>query len=195
MLNVHPSLLPRWRGPAPIERAIMAGDDLTGVSVMRVTAGLDSGPVCAQVRERILPEDSYGSLASRLQRLGGEVLIRTLDDSPACAEQDDSLASYAEKISPQDRKLDSARPAAALERVVRALTPHIGAHMELGDGTLLGVRLARACCSGGIPVGVLSRDGARPVLGCAEGALELLVVKPPGRREMSGEDWLRGLRR
>jgi methionyl-tRNA formyltransferase len=196
MLNVHPSLLPRWRGAAPVERAMMAGDAQTGVSIMRVTAGLDSGPVCAQGVEPIAPDDNYASLAARLQVLGGTLLVSVLDQRPECTEQDDALASYAEKITPRDRMLDPARPAPELERAVRALTPHIGAHVGLGDGSLLGVRAVRAVPGGGSAApGELSLDGRLPVLACAEGALELLVVQPAGRREMSGEDYLRGHRR
>jgi methionyl-tRNA formyltransferase len=191
LLNVHPSLLPRWRGAAPIERAIMAGDVRTGVSIMRVTAGLDSGPVCAATEEPIAPEDSYGSLAPRLARLGGELLVSTLDERPECGDQDDSLATYAEKITPQDRRLDPSRPADELGRTVRALSPHIGAHLELADGTPLGVRTARATPDGP-PPGELSLAGPLPVLGCTPGGLELIAVQPPGRREMSAEDWLRG---
>lgn len=193
MLNVHPSLLPRWRGAAPIERAIMAGDERTGVSIMHVTAGLDSGPVCMQAEEVIGPEENYGTAAPRLAELGGELLIRTLDERPQCAEQDEALATYADKIGAADRQLDPGRAAEELERVVRALTPHIGAYIELTDGTPLGVSAARAL-QDGPPPGRLSLDGPTPVLGCAEGGLALLVVKPPGRREMRGEDWLRGLR-
>jgi len=195
MLNVHPSLLPRWRGAAPVERAIMAGDERTGVSIMRLTAGLDSGPVCLQQAEPIAPRDTYGALAGRLQALGGELLTRALDDPPPCAEQDPALATYAEKITASDRLLDPSRPAVELDRVVRALMPHIGAHVELPDGRRLGVREARALPAGGPPPGVVSLQGARPVLGCAQGALELLAVQPPGRRPMSGEAYLRGLRR
>jgi methionyl-tRNA formyltransferase len=194
MLNVHPSLLPRWRGAAPIERAIMAGDGETGVSIMQVTAGLDSGPVYLQGSEPIGPQDTYGTLAARLEELGGGLLVRVLDDPPAPTLQDDSQATYAEKITAQDRRLDPGMPAEELERVVRALTPHIGALLELGDGSLLGIREARAV-NEGPPPGELSLDGPFPVLGCARGALELLVVHPPGRRPMSGEDYLRGLRR
>ncbi len=195
MLNVHPSLLPRWRGAAPIERAIIAGDEVTGVSIMRVTVGLDNGPVCAQASEPIRHDDTYGSLAPRLQRLGGELLVRTLEGSPSCVDQDESLATYAEKISSADRRLDPSKPAGELERVVRALTPHIGAHVRLDDGTRLGVRQARVLAPGGPPRMGVSLDGLRPVLGCADGALELVVVQPPGRRPMSGEDFLRGRRR
>ena len=193
MLNVHPSLLPRWRGAAPVERAIMAGDEQTGVSIMRVTAGLDSGPVCAQATEPIRPDDTYGTLAARLEVLGAELLVRTLDTLPPCAGQDEAGATYASKIEPTDRELDPSRPAAELERVVRALTPHIGAYVVLEDDSRLGVSAAHVLVEGPAP-GVVSFAGSRPVLGCAQGALELVTVQPPGRRPMSGEDYLRGRR-
>ena len=194
MLNVHPSLLPRWRGAAPIERAIIAGDERTGVSIMRMTEGLDSGPVCLQEQEPIGPADTYGSLAARLEVLGGELLVKALDERPPCAEQDDTRVTYAEKIAAEDRKLDPSRSPTELERAVRALNPHIGAQVELPDGTLLGVYAARPLPTGPAP-GTVSLDGAAPVLGCVGGGLALLSVKPPGRAEMSGEAWLRGLRR
>jgi methionyl-tRNA formyltransferase len=193
MLNVHPSLLPRWRGAAPIERAIMAGDAQTGVSIMRLTAGLDSGPVCLQAVEPIGPEDTYGTLSARLQRIGGGLLVRALDERPEFVEQDESGATYADKLGPEDRRLDPSRPAAELGLVVRALSPHVGAYVEPAVGERLGVKEA-AVVESGPPAGTLSLAGARPVLGCAVGALELLVVQPPGRRAMSGEDYLRGLR-
>ncbi|HEX5593338.1 MAG TPA: methionyl-tRNA formyltransferase [Solirubrobacterales bacterium] len=194
ILNVHPSLLPRWRGAAPIERAIMTGDERTGVSIMQLTEGLDSGPVCAQTSEPIAAEDTYGSLAARLEDLGADLLVRALDESPPYIEQDEALATYATKIGPEDRLLDPARRAVELERTVRALTPHIGAHVGMEDGERLGVRSA-AVLDSGPPAGELSLDGPRPVLGCAEGALELLVVQPPGGRPMNGEDYLRGRRK
>jgi methionyl-tRNA formyltransferase len=192
ILNVHPSLLPRWRGAAPIERAMMAADDRTGVSIMRLTEGLDSGPICAQEQEPIGPRDTYGTLAERLERLGGELLVRALDQRPACRDQDEALATYAEKITAADRKLDPSSAPSALERAVRALAPHIGAKVELADGEQLGVWEARAggC---GPPPGTISLDGPVPVLGCVGGGLELLVVQPPGRRAMRGEEFLRGL--
>ena len=114
LLNVHPSLLPRWRGAAPVERAIMAGDDGTGVSIMRLTAGLDSGPVCLAGAAPIGAQDTYGSLAGRLQTLGGELLVRALDElargtALEFAEQDERRATYAEKIGPEDRLLTGAR--------------------------------------------------------------------------------------
>jgi methionyl-tRNA formyltransferase len=193
-VNVHPSLLPRWRGAAPIERAIMAGDEVSGVSIMEMTAGLDSGPICSQQTESIRAQDTYGTLASRLQMIGGELLVGTLAARPACTAQDESLATYAQKIVPEDRELDPARSATDLERVVRALTPHIGAHVRLEDGTWLGVSEARVWDAGGPPPGMISFEGTRPVLGCAQGSLELVTVRPAGRRPMSGEDFLRGRR-
>jgi methionyl-tRNA formyltransferase len=196
ILNVHPSLLPRWRGAAPIERAIMAGDQLTGISIMRLTEGLDSGPVCRQVQEPIGPSDTYGSLAARLQGLGGELLIAALDHRPQFAEQDEALATYAEKLTAADRRLDHERPAAELERIVRALNPHVVATVALADGSSLGVWEARTSAPGepAPPAGELSFEGPLPVLGCSQGALELAVVQPPGRRAMTGADYLRGLR-
>lgn len=194
MLNVHPSLLPRWRGAAPIERAIMAGDEITGVSIMRLTAGLDSGPVCAQSREPIAPDDTYGTLAERLMTLGGQLLTASLGARYECHEQDEALATYADKLTADDRLLDSQRSAVELERVVRALAPHIGAAVNLHDGTRLGVWEARASTASGPPPGEIEARGAVPVLGCAEGNLELLVVQPPGRRAMAGADYLRGRR-
>jgi methionyl-tRNA formyltransferase len=200
MLNVHPSLLPRWRGAAPIERAIIAGDDRTGVSIMRLTAGLDSGPVCAQVTEPIGPEDTYGTLSARLEVLGGDLLVEALDRRPDCTPQDEALATYADKLTPEDRLLDPSRPASELERRVRALSPHIGAAVELPDGRRLGVWEARVIDETHPPdpaapaAGEISLDGVRPVLGCATGALELVKVQPPGKRPMAGEDFLRGLR-
>jgi methionyl-tRNA formyltransferase len=199
ILNVHPSLLPRWRGAAPIERAIKAGDSTTGVSIMELTAGLDSGPVCLEESEPIGPEDTYGSLAQRLQRIGGELLVRALDESPPCAEQDEARVTYADKITAADRQLDPSRPAEELERTVRALTPHIGAYVALADGTPLGVREARVGPprdggAGETQPGAISLDGPLPVLATADGTLELVVVQPAGKRPMPGGDYLRGLR-
>ena len=206
LLNVHPSLLPRWRGAAPIERAIIAGDERTGVSIMRLTAGLDSGPVCLRTAEPIASEDTYGSLAVRLQEAGGELLVRVLDliasgAPPAFIEQNEVGVTYAEKILPEDRLLDPARTAAELERVVRALYPHIGARVELADGKLLGVRRARVAVAeipGEAPEtspGALAAVGSPPtrlLYGASDHALELLEVQPPGARAMDAEAYLRG---
>lgn len=191
LLNVHPSLLPRWRGAAPVERAIMAGDDETGVSIMRVTEGLDAGPVCLQRPVPIQPDDTYGSLASRLQEVSAELLVEALSGPRRFVEQDGARATYAEKIAPEDRVLDPARPAPELERVVRALTPHIGARAEVPGGMVLGVCDAAALAQGP-PQGELALQDGRLLLGCASGALELRVVQPPGGRPMPAADFVRG---
>jgi methionyl-tRNA formyltransferase len=203
ILNVHPSLLPRWRGAAPIERAIMAGDEITGVSIMRLTAGLDSGPVCLAEEEPIHPDDTYGSLAERLQELGAQLLLRALRDSPPFHEQPEEGVTYAEKITSEDRLLDPRRPAVELERTVRALQPHVGARVALSDETLLGVHRAallgcrQAAASGSgdgspeAPPGVFTHEG-RLLLACSTGVLELLVVQPPGGRAMDAGAYLRG---
>jgi methionyl-tRNA formyltransferase len=196
VLNVHPSLLPRWRGAAPIERAIMAGDERTGVSIMRLTAGLDSGPVCLAAPEPITPQDTYGTLAERLQSLGGELLVRALDEQPACTEQEEAGVTYAEKLGAEDRLLRGDRSATQSERVVRALAPHIGAAVMIDGDQRLGVweAVARPARDGDPSSGQLGLDGAVPLLGCSEGALELTVVQPAGRRAMAGDAFLRGRR-
>ena len=192
ILNVHPSLLPRWRGAAPLERAIMAGDAQTGVSIMRLTAGLDAGPVCLAASEPIEPGDTHGTLAQRLQGLGADLLIRALDERPPFTEQPADGVTYAEKISAADRTLDPAAPAVVQERVVRALRPHIGARVDLGAEGMLGVHAARALAPGtGGPAGVLTADGDRLLYG----DLQLLEVQPPGRRAMPAPAWLRGRER
>jgi methionyl-tRNA formyltransferase len=193
IFNVHPSLLPRWRGAAPVERAIMAGDAETGVSIMRLTEGLDSGPVCLRAAEPILPGDDYGTLSARLQELGGELLVRALDERPPWIEQDEAGVTYAHKIEPADRALDPTRTPAELERTVRALRPHIGARIPLPGGGFLGVT---ATAPGGptlAPAGGRVRtDGERLLLDCRGGALELTEVQPPGGRPMPAQAWLRG---
>ncbi len=195
LLNVHPSLLPRWRGAAPIERAIMAGDERTGVCVMRLTAGLDSGPVALCEEVPIGPEDDYEALAGALAERGGELLVRALDAAAAgdleFAEQDEAAATYAEKIEPAERRLDPERPASELAAKVRALTPHVGAYLETGGGERLGVRRARAVEAGPAP-GEVWAEGDAILVGCAAGALRLEVVQPPGGKPMPTDAFLRG---
>jgi len=197
LLNVHPSLLPRWRGAAPIERAMMAGDSRTGVSVMAVTAGLDSGPVALREEIAIGAEDDFEGLSGKLSSLGGEMLVEALDllerGELDFAEQDDSDATYAEKIEPAERRLDPGRPAAELARTVRALTPHVGAYLELGDDNRLGVRRARAV-DVGVKQGEMKAEWGALLLGCGRGALRLEVVQPPGGKPMAADAYLRGHR-
>ena len=195
ILNVHPSLLPRWRGAAPIERAIMAGDRCTGASVMRLSAGLDSGPLALQEETPIGPEDDFEALAAKLAALGGELLVGALDLSAEgrleLEEQDEEEATYAEKIAPAERRLDPSRPAVELARVVRALTPHIGAFLEISGGGRLGVRRARPV-DVGVKTGDVRAEWGALLLGCGRGALRLEVVQPQGGKPMSVDAYLRG---
>jgi methionyl-tRNA formyltransferase len=195
MLNVHPSLLPRWRGAAPIERAMMAGDANTGVCVMRLAEGLDSGPVALCEETAIDPGEDFGALSARLAVLGGDLLVRALDlqaeGALSFAEQDEDGVTYAEKIEAGERRLDPERPAAELAAKVRALTPHVGAYLELPGGDRLGVRQAMAVEADLNPGTLAERDGAL-LLGTGTGALQLDVVQPAGGKPMSAADYLRG---
>ena len=208
MLNVHPSLLPRWRGAAPIERAIDAGDEETGVSIMRPVAEMDAGPVCLARRVPIRADDDFGTLSGRLQRLGGELLVEALDSRPAFRDQPTEGVTVAAKVTAEDRRLEPAAPAAALERRVRALSPHVGAFVELGNGKrlqVLGARVREPAAreeerepgahldAGGRPAaGALRVSDGRLLFGCVDGALEILTVKPPGGRAMEAAAYVRG---
>ena len=171
ILNVHPSLLPRWRGAAPLERAMMAGDALTGVSIMRLVAELDAGPVYAQKAEPILPSDDYGTLSRRLQDVSVELLAQVLAERPAPTPQPEDGVTYADKLTAEDRTLDLTRPPEENVRIVRALHPHIGARIALPDGSFLGVEEA----------------GIGP-----DGAFAPVTVRPAGGRPMPYADYVRG---
>jgi len=201
MLNVHPSLLPRWRGAAPVERAIMAGDERTGVCIMRLTEGLDSGPVALREELAIGPAEDYGSLAERLAEVGGGLLVEALDRHVAgeltYEEQAEDGVTYAEKIEPGDRRVDPGRPAREEARRIRALTPHVGAFAELDDGERLGLRDASAVeepGEGGVPApgAFAAGPGGELLLGCAQGFLRIDRVQPAGGKWMAAADYLRG---
>jgi methionyl-tRNA formyltransferase len=187
ILNVHPSLLPRWRGAAPIERAIMARDPKTGVCVMRLTAGLDSGPVALRAEVDLGDDEDYGALAPRLADLGGDLLVEALDlladGTLEFTEQDEADVTYAEKISPEDRRLDLTQSAEDLAAKVRALTPHIGAFLEIEGGERLGVREAHA---------VDADSEGDLLIPAGQGLLRLDIVQPAGGKAMAAADYLRG---
>ncbi len=171
-LNVHPSLLPRWRGAAPVERALMAGDAETGVTIIKLVTELDAGPIAAQERFAIAPEDDAGSVYDRAVDVAVDLLDRVLrEPEPAFLDQDGE-PTYAAKITADDRRLDLGRPTRELVDRVRALSPHIGARAELH----------------GRPLTIWSAREAD------DGSLELLEVQPDGGRRMTYEAWLRGLR-
>jgi methionyl-tRNA formyltransferase len=199
MLNVHPSLLPRWRGAAPIERAMMAGDQETGVCVMRLVAGLDSGPVALRRSLAIAVDEDFESLSGRLADLGGELLVEALDLETRgqiewTGQSEDGL-TYAEKIESVERRIDSGMAVCPVNDLVRALTPHIGAFIELDGGERLAVRSAKPAGEGiqaGLAAGQFAADDGRLFFGCADGALELLYVQPAGGKAMDAASYLRG---
>jgi methionyl-tRNA formyltransferase len=175
-LNVHPSLLPRWRGAAPVERAIMAGDVETGVTIHRTTADLDAGPIAGQRSFPIGPEDDAGIVYAQAARVAVELLDDVLPQ-PRFRPQPEEGATYAEKIGPADRELHWSWPAEKTVNRVRALSPHIGARGVVRGRSLI-VWRARA-----------AEPGAMLVVG----DVELLEVQPEGGRRMTGAEWLRGL--
>jgi methionyl-tRNA formyltransferase len=192
LVNVHPSLLPRWRGAAPIERAIEAGDEETGVTIMKPTAELDAGPIAVQRAEPVRARDDYGSLSARLAALAGELLVEALDLEPSFREQPTTGVTYADKIAPEDRWLDPSLTADLLERRVRALRPHIGSYVELPWDERLGVtRAALSTDTGPSPGELVAADGVL-LYGTATAALELCEVHPAGKRPMDAESWIRG---
>ena len=191
-LNVHPSLLPRWRGAAPIERALMAGDEETGVTIIELVPELDAGPIAAQRALALTPEDDFGTVSARAGELATELLEEALPE-PTLRPQPAEGVTYAEKIGPEDRLLDPTHTAPENERVVRALHPHIGARIAREDADPLRVTAAAICphVEDVAPGRLAERDG-RLLWGCAEEALELLEVQPPGGRPMEAAAFLRG---
>jgi methionyl-tRNA formyltransferase len=195
-VNVHASLLPRWRGAAPIAHAILGGDRETGVTLMQGTASLDRGPVIASVTTPIEPDETAGELTERLARLGGALLERELPaylaESTQPVPQDESRATWAPKLTTADGELRLSEPADALARRVRAMTPEPGAWTTF-NGQRLGVLRATVAGGRGVQHGTLElRDGVPHVAGGA-GWLRLDEVRPAGKRAMSGADWARGL--
>jgi methionyl-tRNA formyltransferase len=176
-LNVHPSLLPRWRGAAPVERAIMAGDAESGVTIHRTTAELDAGPIAAQRSFSIGADDDAGSVYAKAGALAAELLEDVLE-APDFHPQPEEGATYAERLTAADRELDWDRPTEALLNQIRALSPHIGARGVVDGRTLTVWRAAPAQAESKLTAG----------------GLELLEVQPEGKRRMTGEEYLRGLR-
>ena len=171
-LNVHPSLLPRWRGAAPVERALMAGDVETGVTIIRLVKELDAGPIAAQESFAIAPDDDAGAVFAKAAELTVSLLDAVLSDPEPAFREQDGEPTYAAKITAQDRWLDLDRPPNELVDHVRALSPHIGARAEL-HGRSVTVWQAQVA---------------------DDGAFEPVEVQPDGGRRMAYDAWLRGLR-
>ena len=176
-LNVHPSLLPRWRGAAPVERALMAGDTETGVTIHQTTPELDAGPVAAQRAFPVGAEDDSGAVYDRAAQVAIELLDQVLP-SPSFEPQTVEGVTYAEKIRPVDRDIDWSQPVEQTVNRVRALSPHIGARADVGGRQIIVWRARPAT-----PDSVLAVAG-----------VELVEVQPEGRRRMTAGEYLRGLR-
>lgn len=195
-VNVHASLLPRWRGAAPIPAAIAAGDAETGVTIMRMDVGLDTGPTLAARATPIGPDNTTESLTGQLAEMGAELLIQTL---PAYCSgqsipqtQNEALATYAPQLKKEDGHLDFGRPAPELERRVRALFPWPGA-FALWEGQPLKILHAEVTDARDQPGTVLDTPRG-PAVACGESALRLIQIQPPGKRPMPAADFARGTR-
>jgi methionyl-tRNA formyltransferase len=191
-LNIHPSLLPRWRGAAPIQRAIMAGDGKTGVSIMQVAEGLDSGPILLSETVPIAPKTTAGDLHDDLATRGAGLMLKALDGlaegSLKAIPQPEAGVTYAAKIGPADQRIDWRKDAGEIERQVRALAPMPGAWFEL-EGKRVKLRAAEVIDGNGSPGTVIDdRFG----VACGSGALRLLKVQREGKAVMDGEAFLRG---
>jgi methionyl-tRNA formyltransferase len=193
-VNAHASLLPRWRGAAPIQRAILAGDRETGITIMRMAEGLDTGPMLAVQTTPIGDADTAGSLHDRLAGMGAALLVETVEnlvaDRAEAATQDDALATYATKIEKAEGRIDWGAPAGAIHRQVRAFAPVPGAFFDLaGERIKLLAAAPEADCDGDAPGAVLD-DGL--LVACGEGALRLLRLQREGKAAMDAEAFLRG---
>ncbi len=189
LVNLHPSRLPRWRGAAPVERSIMAGDAETAVAAIEVAPELDAGPILAEATISIGPEDDAGAVRAQALELGVPLLERALLEHPAARPQAEEGVTYAHKITGVDRVLDWSRPAVELDRQVRALSPHIGSRCEV-DGRPVVVWRARTAAA----APAIGEIGPPLVVGTGDGGLEILELQPAGKRRMAAAEYLRGLR-
>jgi methionyl-tRNA formyltransferase len=193
-INVHASLLPRWRGAAPIQAAIRAGDSETGITIMKMDAGLDTGPILTQRSIRITPDETGQSLHDKLAQLGAELLIDTLpgylDGTIQPRPQDDSLATYAPTIKKEEGQIDWTQDAAAIERLIRAFTPWPGT-FTLWSGQPLKILSAAVGEGTAQPGYVVERDGQIAV-GTGNGLLYPLMMQLAGRSALSIDDFVRG---
>lgn len=191
-VNVHASLLPRWRGAAPIHRALLAGDAFTGISIMKMDEGLDTGPVYEQRRIAISADDDAGSLHDKLAALGAEALVDVLErlrDGPAAVPQPSEGVTYAAKIDKREAQLDWRRPAKELERAVRAFRPAPGASVRLGEERL---KVWRAVVVEGRGEPGVLLDPSSLTVACSEAALRILELQREGGRRVSAPEFLRG---
>jgi len=194
-INIHASLLPRWRGAAPIQRAILAGDTRTGISIMRMEEGLDTGPVLLEKSIAIGPREAAGALTERLAALGAEAVVEALENLASLppSAQDASRATYAAKVGKSEAAIDWRRSAEEIDRQVRAFEPATGATARL-DGELLKIWAAEPVPGHGEPGTVLEAAEGRLVIAAGTGALTLRTVQRPGGKRLSAAEFLRGAR-
>jgi len=194
-INVHASLLPRWRGAAPIQAAIHAGDSDTGVTIMKMDPGLDTGPILSQRRTTIHPSDTGGELSERLSILGAELLLETiplfLSGDLLPREQDENKATYAPPLKKSEGRLDFMRSAIELERQIRAYNPWPGSFLEWGNRRIR-IHKADALTDDTLEPGAVGKIDDKPAIGANPGTLLLQSVQPAGKNEMPAEDFLRG---
>jgi methionyl-tRNA formyltransferase len=192
-INIHASLLPRWRGAAPIQRALLAGDHETGISIMSMDAGLDTGPVLLAQALEIAPQETAGTLHDRLAELGGKLIVDALSRLPELTAhpQDASRATYAAKVNKSDARLDWTRSAEENDRIVRAFNPAPGAEAMVG-GEPVKVWAAVPCGRSLGPGAVQVEAPDTLLVGCGQGCLRLLEVQRPGGRRMAAADFIRG---
>ena len=194
-VNIHASLLPRWRGAAPIHRAIEAGDAETGITLMQLEAGLDTGPMLARAALPILSDDTTASLHDRLARLGGQEIVRLLPLLAAGAvntePQDGTLATYAAKVGKDEARIDWSRMAPEIDRRIRAFNPFPGAYGLFGGETLK-IWRARPAEGAGLPGQILSIGPESIHVACGEGALEVFEVQQAGGRRLPVAAFLAG---
>jgi methionyl-tRNA formyltransferase len=195
--NVHASLLPHWRGAAPINRAIMAGDKETGVSIMRVEEGLDAGPVCLEARVPIGPEETAGELHDRLATVGASLMVSALErlegGSLSSRPQHDEGATYAPKLDPKETRINWRLLARDVHDRVRGLSPHPGAWFEIeANGKRERIKVLRSVIATGAGMPGMILDD-RLTVACGEGAVRLIEVQRAGKRPMNAADFLRGL--
>lgn len=193
-VNVHASLLPRWRGAAPIQRALLAGDAATGITIMQMDRGLDTGAILAQEPLAIAPDDTTGTLHDRLAALGARLLVKTLTANPSPRLQDGAAATYAARIRKEEAEIDWSKPAVEIERQVRAFNPSPGAATRFA-GSVVKIWRARAepAVAGATGV-VAAADAEGIVVGCGAGSLRVTELQRAGGKRLAAQAFLAGFR-
>lgn len=194
-INLHFSILPRWRGAAPVQRAIIAGDDITGASVFQLVEGLDAGPVFGQLTQEIAQHETAGQLLDSLAYSGAELLLRVVDalaDGTIRAEPQQGDITLAPKLSLADGRIDWSKDVASIDRLIRGVTPEPGAHTSVDGIRLKVIEAWPSTSETSLPCGVLASEDGHVLVGTGTTPLRLTTVQPAGKKPMSSADWWRG---